>query len=47
MLGHRTPRTTTRYYDHALSIDAVRSHQDLIIGIRKGTIQLGHCEDGT
>jgi len=45
LLGHRTQATTERYYDQARSIDAIRRHQELVIGIREGTIQLGHSEE--
>jgi integrase/recombinase XerD len=45
LLGHRNQATTERYYDLARSIDAIRRHQELIIGIREGTIQPGHGEE--
>jgi integrase/recombinase XerD len=45
LLGHRNIATTRRYYDQARSIDAVRRHQELIIGIRNGSIALGHNEE--
>jgi len=44
LLGHRNQDTTERYYDQARSINAIRRHQELVIGIRSGTIQLGHSE---
>jgi integrase/recombinase XerD len=45
LLGHRNQATTERYYDQARSIDAIRRHQELVIGIREGTIQPGHSEE--
>ena len=40
LLGHRNLRTTERYYDQARSIDAIRKHQELVIGVRQGAIGL-------
>jgi integrase len=40
LLGHRNLRTTERYYDQARSIDAIRRHQELVIGVRQGAIGL-------
>jgi len=40
LLGHRNLRTTERYYDQARSIDAIRRHQELVIGVRRGAIGL-------
>jgi integrase/recombinase XerD len=45
LLGHRNQATTERYYDQARSIDAIRRHQELVMGIREGTIQPGHGEE--
>jgi len=45
LLGHRNQATTERYYDQARSIDAIRRHQELIIGIREGTIQPGYSDE--
>ncbi len=45
LLGHRNQATTERYYDQARSIDAIRRHQALVIGIREGAIQPGHREE--
>jgi integrase/recombinase XerD len=45
LLGHRNLATTRRYYDQARSIEAVRRHQELIIGIRNGNVALGHNEE--
>jgi integrase/recombinase XerD len=45
LLGHRNLATTRRYYDQARSIEAVRRHQELIIGIRNGNVALGHNKE--
>jgi hypothetical protein len=45
-LGHRNLATTEKYYNQALSIEAVRQYQKLVIGIRSGTIEnRRHQED--
>ena len=46
LLGHRNLSTTRRYYDQARSIEAVRRHQELVIGIRNGSIPIGHNDEG-
>jgi integrase len=43
MLSHRNLATTEKYYDKARSIEAIRRHQELILGIRDGVIEL--CRD--
>jgi hypothetical protein len=40
LLGHRSLATTERYYNQARSVEAVRRHQELVIGIRNGTIEI-------
>jgi integrase/recombinase XerD len=45
LLGHRSLATTERYYNQARSVDAVRRHQELVIGIRNGTIELRRDEE--
>jgi ABC-type phosphate/phosphonate transport system ATPase subunit len=46
LLGHRNLATTEEYYNQAHSIDAARRHQELIIGIRNGSIGFGDTEEG-
>ena len=45
LLGHRTAATTERYYNQAHSIEAARRHQELMVGIRNGTIKLDRDEE--
>jgi integrase/recombinase XerD len=40
LLGHRSLATTDKYYNQARSIDAVRRYQELVAGVRDGTIEL-------
>jgi site-specific recombinase XerD len=40
VLGHSQLGTTEKYYDKARATEAVRRHQELIVGIRDGTIDL-------
>ena len=45
LLGHRSLVTPERYYNQAHSVDAIRLHQELVIGIRDGTIEIGCSEE--
>ncbi len=45
LLGHRGLATTEKYYNQARAVDAVRRHQELVIGIRNGTIELRRDEE--
>ena len=40
LLGHSQLATTEKYYDKARVTEAVRRHQELIVGIRDGAIDL-------
>ena len=45
LLGHRSLATTDRYYNQAGAVDAVRRHQELVIGIRNGSIEFNRDEE--
>jgi len=45
LLGHRGLATVEKYYNQARSIEAIRWHQNLVMGIRDGTIPVGFDDD--
>lgn len=45
LLGHSQLSTTEKYYDKARATEAVRRHQELIVGIRDGMIDLHRDEE--
>jgi integrase/recombinase XerD len=44
LLGHRSLRTTERYYDQARSRNAIRRHQELVTDLRRGVIRVHRDE---
>jgi integrase/recombinase XerD len=45
LLGHRSLRTTERYYDHARSRSAIRRHQELVTDLRRGVTRIHRDEE--
>jgi site-specific recombinase XerD len=45
LLGHSRLSTTEKYYDKARATEAIRRHQELIVGIRDGVIDLHRDEE--